>query len=106
VQLPAAQAAAGDEDDGGGGALSACLGTSLGVSAIALCEFWLAMTVRSHLTELVDGISLIVFQSCGTCIMRTINTRRSVSTRRDGNSSGFLPVFAVQCSTRSACKKK
>ena len=54
------------EDDGGGGALSACLGTSLGVSAIALCEFWLAMTVRSHLTELVDGISLIVFQSCGT----------------------------------------
>jgi hypothetical protein len=26
----------------------------------------LAVTARSHLTVLVDGISLIVFQSCGT----------------------------------------
>ena len=35
-------------------------------SAMALCALWLAVTLRSHSTELVDGMSLIVFQSCGT----------------------------------------
>ena len=54
------------DGDGVGGASAACSGACLGVSAKALCAFWFAVTVRSHLTELVDGISLIVFQSCGT----------------------------------------
>ena len=54
------------DGDGVGVASAACSGACLGVSAKALCAFWFAVTVRSHLTELVDGISLIVFQSCGT----------------------------------------
>ena len=54
------------DGDGAGGASAACSGGGVSGSAMALCAPWLAVTLRSHSTELVDGMSLIVFQSCGT----------------------------------------
>ena len=54
------------DGDGAGGASAACSGGCVSGSAMALCALWLAVTLRSHSTELVDGMSLIVFQSCGT----------------------------------------
>lgn len=52
--------------EGAGGASAACSGARVSGSAMALCAPWWAVTLRSHSTELVDGMSLIVFQSCGT----------------------------------------
>ena len=54
------------DGEGAGGASAACSGGCVSGSAKALCALWLAVTLRSHSTELVDGMSLIVFQSCGT----------------------------------------